>query len=332
MSVDPRRVFVVHGRNVAARDGMFNFLRALGLQPIEWDQAIQATGKGSPYIGEILDAAFADAQAIVVLMTPDEIAYLRTEYADGDDDSETIPTAQARPNVLFEAGMAMGRESDRTILVELGSVRPFTDVIGRHAVRMDNSVSKRKALAQRLGVAGCAVDTNGKDWLSEGDLTPPAPAGGGYALGDVEDPGAAASTPVTSFWPRTRVGANGDADAILNRFELLPAQYSGKVVEVEFMVTDLQTIDAPECEALAVPPGATLKSEVRLESNGRYYQIYVSNELAEKFLALKKETLVRVRARTTYGVEQNERYPQDDNQDRKGLVVEAFLAATAPPP
>ena len=162
---------------------MFSFLRALGLNPIEWDQAIRATGKGSPYIGEVLDAAFAEAPAVVVLMTPDEIAYLRTEYAAGEDDLETRPAAQARPNVLFEAGMAMGRDSVRTILVELGSVRPFTDIIGRHAVRMDNSVPKRKALAQRLRVAGCAVDLSGEDWLSEGDLTPPAPAGGGYALG-----------------------------------------------------------------------------------------------------------------------------------------------------
>ncbi|MCZ7537472.1 MAG: nucleotide-binding protein [Acidimicrobiia bacterium] len=31
---------------------MFDFLRAIGLQPIEWTQAVALTGKGSPYIGE----------------------------------------------------------------------------------------------------------------------------------------------------------------------------------------------------------------------------------------------------------------------------------------
>ncbi|MFD9643048.1 TIR domain-containing protein [Streptomyces sp. NPDC059082] len=58
-------MFVIHGRN--ARTGVFEFLRALGLDPIEWPEAIQITGKGSPYIGEVLDTAFSNAQTVVVL-------------------------------------------------------------------------------------------------------------------------------------------------------------------------------------------------------------------------------------------------------------------------
>ncbi len=65
--VDRRRVFVIHGRNERARRGLFEFLRAIGLDPIEWSEAGRMTGKGSPYIGEILDAAFGNAQAVVVL-------------------------------------------------------------------------------------------------------------------------------------------------------------------------------------------------------------------------------------------------------------------------
>lgn len=180
---DPARVFVVHGRNASARDAMFDFLRALGLRPIEWSQAVRLTGKGSPYIGEILDAAFAEAQAVIVLMTPDEIAYLRSEYASGDSDPEAQPATQSRPNVLFEAGMAMGHDSARAILVELGKVRAFSDVAGRHAVRLDDSVPRRKELAQRLETAGCVVDTTGDSWLSAGDFTPPPLPGGGLPLG-----------------------------------------------------------------------------------------------------------------------------------------------------
>ena len=179
----PARVFVVHGRNLSARDGVFAFLRALGLHPIEWEHAVELTGDGSPYIGTVLDTAFGLAQAIVVLLTPDEISYLRSEYADGEHDPETIAVAQARPNVLFEAGMAMGRSADRTVLVELGAVRPFSDVIGRHSIRLDNSAAKRKALAQRLRTAGCTVDTTGDDWLTAGDLVPPMPPGRGMPLG-----------------------------------------------------------------------------------------------------------------------------------------------------
>lgn len=141
------------------------------------------TGEGSPYIGLVLDTAFNAAQAIVVLLTPDDVAYLRTEYASSEDDPEMEPLAQARPNVLFEAGMARGRDAKRTVLVEFGKLRPFSDVAGRHAVRLDGSVSKRKDLAQRLENAGCAVKLDGDDWLTAGDFAPPAPPGGGLSLG-----------------------------------------------------------------------------------------------------------------------------------------------------
>jgi Predicted nucleotide-binding protein containing TIR-like domain len=178
-----RKVFVVHGRNREARSAMFTFLRAIGLAPIEWSEAVRLTGEASPYIGHVLDTAFDAAQAIVVLLTPDDVAYLRSEYASGDADPETTPLAQARPNVLFEAGMAMGRDPKRTVLVELGQLRPFSDVIGRHAVRINGTAGRRKELAQRLETAGCAVNLNGEDWLSAGDFTAPPPPGGGLPLG-----------------------------------------------------------------------------------------------------------------------------------------------------
>lgn len=176
--VNTRKVFVVHGRNMAARDAMFAFLRAIGLEPIEWTTAVRATGSGSPYIGQALDAAFKMAQAVVVLLTPDDIAYLRHEYASGDDDPETVATPQARPNVLFEAGMALGHHPDRTILVELGALRPFSDVAGRHTIRLDNSSQRRNDLANRLRDAGCDANTADSDWLNEGNFTPPAAPSG----------------------------------------------------------------------------------------------------------------------------------------------------------
>lgn len=179
----PEKVFVVHGRNEPARDAMFTFLRSLGLRPIEWDQAVALTGKGSPYIGEVLDVAFEEGQAVVVLLTPDDIAYLRREYASGEDDPELQPRGQARPNVLFEAGMAIGRNADRTILVEFGDLRAFSDVGGRHAIRLSESPAARKSLAQRLTTAGCAVDISGTDWLHAGDFAPPPPPGSGLPVG-----------------------------------------------------------------------------------------------------------------------------------------------------
>ena len=179
---DPRKVFVIHGRNEAARRGLFAFLRSIRLDPIEWSEAIAMTGSGSPYIGEVLNVAFSAAQAVVVLQTPDDVAHLH-ESLTYPGDPETAPQMQPRPNVLFEAGMALARDEHRTIIVELGHVKSFSDIHGRHVVRLDNSVGKRQELANRLKTAGCAVKTEGTDWHEEGDLTPPAPPGGGLPLG-----------------------------------------------------------------------------------------------------------------------------------------------------
>jgi predicted nucleotide-binding protein len=169
------KVFVVHGRNLRLRDGMFTFLRSVGLEPIEWAEAVMMTGKASPYIGEILETAFSKAQAIVVLLSGDDEARLRDELRGASEAAyETDLTPQARPNVLFEAGMAMAYSPDRTVLVEFGQLRPFSDVAGRHSVKMDGSSKKRQELAQRLQQAGCSVKMSGTDWHSEGDLRPPS--------------------------------------------------------------------------------------------------------------------------------------------------------------
>ncbi len=162
---------------------MFTFLRSINLAPMEWSHAVELTGQGSPYIGEVLDAALDNAAAIVVLMTPDEIAYLQPQYGHGESDAELRAAAQARPNVLFEAGMALGRDPRRTVLVEIGEVRPFSDVAGRHAIRLTNAIERRQDLAGRLKTAGCDVDLLGSDWHTAGDFTAPPPIGEGLPLG-----------------------------------------------------------------------------------------------------------------------------------------------------
>ena len=170
--IDRTAVFVVFGRNLAARDAMYEFLRAIGLRPIGFN-APNLTGKPSPYIGEILDAAFARAQAILVLMTPDDEGLLRRHFQRPNDPGyEKKLTPQARLNVVFEAGMAMGRDPDRTVLVELGTVRPYSDIAGRHVIRLDNTTQKRQELAQRLEAAGCRIDVSGTEWHNTGDFNP----------------------------------------------------------------------------------------------------------------------------------------------------------------
>jgi predicted nucleotide-binding protein len=166
-----KKVFVVHGRDEARRKSMFRLLRAMKLEPIEWSEAVKATGKAAPYIGEVLDKAFLDAAAVVVLLTPDDQARLKSTLRKVKDPKyESTLTGQARANVLFEAGMAFGRHQESTVLVQVGDLRPFSDIGGRHVVNLDNTALTRRDLANRLQTAGCDVNLDGSDWLTEGDF------------------------------------------------------------------------------------------------------------------------------------------------------------------
>lgn len=74
-------------------------------------------------------------------------------------------------NVIFEAGMAMALDRRKTVLVEVGTVRPMTDTAGVNVVRLSNSVDARRALANRLKITGHAVDMDRDKWRSVGDFT-----------------------------------------------------------------------------------------------------------------------------------------------------------------
>jgi predicted nucleotide-binding protein len=114
----PDSVFVVHGRDVKARQELSAFLRSLHVDVIEWDKALALTKKGSPYIGEVIDAGFQYAQAIVVMFTPDDEAKLKDGFfRKGDGAFEKKLNGQPRQNVLFEAGIAFGKYKDTTVLV-----------------------------------------------------------------------------------------------------------------------------------------------------------------------------------------------------------------------
>lgn len=171
LNADVRRVFVVQGRNARANEALFQFLRSIGLNPLEWTQAVGLTGQGSPYIGDVLHKSFSQAQAVVVLFSGDDEARLRPELMEvSDAELEGRLRPQPRPNVLFEAGMSFGRNPDRVIIVELGSLRSFSDIAGRHLVKINNTFGARNELAQRLSRAGCAVNTSGQHWIKAGDF------------------------------------------------------------------------------------------------------------------------------------------------------------------
>lgn len=167
-SSDPERVMVVYGRNAAARNAMFTFLRSLGLRPIEWEEAIRAVGEGSPHNLDTVRAAMTVAQAVVVVLTAEDHAGLLPELASEHDQDDVQLRGQPRQNVILEAGLAMGVDPERTILVELGPVRRASDFDGLNVVRITNDSLTRHALRQRLKTAGCSVAESGGDWLGSG--------------------------------------------------------------------------------------------------------------------------------------------------------------------
>ena len=168
------KVFVIHGRNTAIRDAMFEFLEAIRLSAIEWNEAVKLTGKPLPYIREIIDAGFANAQALVGILTGDDVARLHPDFCTENDPSyETQFTPQARPNVLLELGMALALHPDQTVLIQVGDIRPLSDLGGLHILRFDNSVAKRQELAQRLELTGCKIVLDGTRWHTAGIFTEP---------------------------------------------------------------------------------------------------------------------------------------------------------------
>ena len=174
-----KSIFVVHGRNDRLRIAMFEYLRALGLHPLEWTEIKEQTEGLNPYIGDILETGFSKAQAVVVMLTGDDEARLTEECRRKYDIAEECELRpQPRPNVLFEAGIAMARFPKATILVQVGQLRGMSDIAGRHLLRMDNSRAARTELAKALQKAGCEIEIERNNrWVDAGNFDIPITPG-----------------------------------------------------------------------------------------------------------------------------------------------------------
>lgn len=140
---------------------MFQLLRAFDLSPIEWTEAVQATGNTMASILEAVRAGLEMPQAVIVLLTPDDRGILRRQFQKSSDpDYESNLVGQARLNVIFEAGIACTLFPKSTIFVELGQVRPFTDIGGINTVRITPNGNWKSEFRRRLQTAGCKVADN----------------------------------------------------------------------------------------------------------------------------------------------------------------------------
>jgi predicted nucleotide-binding protein len=156
---NPRAVFLVHGRNEAARAAMSEFLRALDLTVLSWTQAVNAARSQhnkQPTTLETVQAGLRAAAAVVVLFTPDDLVMLDPRVALG----ESQLTGQARANVILEAGMIIGMAEHKALFVKLGKLRDISDIAGINFVNIGDSIDKKEDLADRLAGMKLPVDKN----------------------------------------------------------------------------------------------------------------------------------------------------------------------------
>lgn len=155
---DPHEVVVIHGRDTARTAFFFELLRRLDLRPLAFGELIARSEASPPSIREVIRSAFAQAQAVIVLFTGDDLASLPTD-APG--------TPPPPPHVIFEAGVAVALQHARTIVIEAPPLRALLDLSGVHVVQFaTGDAEERNQLARRLRAAGCSIDTTGNDWLN----------------------------------------------------------------------------------------------------------------------------------------------------------------------
>jgi hypothetical protein len=94
-------IFVVHGRDTKLNEDMFGFLRAIGLNPKEWSQAIKDAKGANPNVGKVINNAMKQAQGVLVMFSPDEDAKLKSKFCGVKDRKKGLDKldGQARPNV-----------------------------------------------------------------------------------------------------------------------------------------------------------------------------------------------------------------------------------------
>ena len=109
----------------------------------------------------------------VILLTGDDEARLRQDlWARNEASVEREFALQVRQNVAFEAGRAFTTHPERTIVCQIGDVKPFSDMGGLHLVKLD-SIEGRQELVARLRKAGLNVNATDDAWRQAGDFSAP---------------------------------------------------------------------------------------------------------------------------------------------------------------
>lgn len=149
-SRSPNRVFIVHGRNEAARSSVVNHLRDLGLNPIVLhDQPNMGRHLLTKFIEEAELVTFA-----VVVMTDDDVG--------GVNERDLAP--RARQNVILELGYFIAHlGQDRVCALITPGLETPSDFDGIVYIRMDSGDGWRRELARELRAAKMPIPSSVDD-------------------------------------------------------------------------------------------------------------------------------------------------------------------------
>lgn len=141
-----RKVFIVHGHDEAAKEGMARFLSQIGFKPIILHEQASANRTVIEKFEANADVGFA-----VVLLTPDDEG-----HAKGED-----PKPRARQNVIAELGYFVGRLGRARVAVfKKGDVEVPSDFAGVIYTPLDGGGAWKQNLGQELQEAGFEIDWN----------------------------------------------------------------------------------------------------------------------------------------------------------------------------
>jgi predicted nucleotide-binding protein len=151
--IDPSStIFVVHGRDTESRDQLELVLRGLGLAPF----VLQITGGGGDTLIEALERMIgktAKSAFGIVLATPDDMGYLKTEKPE-----DVKP--RARQNVIMETGMLLASLTrKRCAILTKGYIELPSNMDGVITIPFNDHVREAvPKLVQRLQEAGFKLD------------------------------------------------------------------------------------------------------------------------------------------------------------------------------
>jgi predicted nucleotide-binding protein len=145
---DRFKVFVVHGHDVGAREGVARFLEKIGLTAIT---LTEQPNRGRTIIEKFVDCA-REVGFAVVLLTPDDL---------GGETADDSQKSRARQNVIFELGYFVGSLGrGRACLLRKEKVEIPSDLYGVVYTTMDAGNGWKIELARELKDAGFEFDAD----------------------------------------------------------------------------------------------------------------------------------------------------------------------------